>query len=129
MEHRIQAYADEQSQTLPEDSTAPPAAKVFTASGMLDATITVEDCNPFKGSVPIEGTLYFNVPDDGLYSFDLGTQGSDAVLSCNGVPVPYGTLTTSPPCNPPRLGDGNVLKGSGSCTDGATLEWNFKRVD
>ena len=109
--------------------TGTSSLKTFKASGMVDATITLEDCNPFRGAVHVEGTLDFHVPGEGLYSFDMGTPSADATLSCNGVAVPYGTQFTSPLCDPPKLGDGEVLKGSGSCLDGMTLEWNFKRIE
>ena len=109
--------------------TGTSSLKTFKASGMLNATITVDDCNPFRGSVHVEGTLDFHVPGEGLYSFDMGTPSGDAIISCNGVSVPFGTQFTSPYCNPPKLGDGSVLKGSGSCLDGMTLEWSFKRIE
>lgn len=111
-----------------------PGSNIFTTSGQLDATVTVEDCERFSGPVPVDGRLDLDVPADGRYAFTLGTPPDKPELSCNGVAIPYGILLNSPSCNgspedAPRIGAGpaGALTGSGACIEGATLVWSFVR--
>jgi hypothetical protein len=106
-------------------------SKTFVTETVVDAKIQLEGCNLFNRPVTINGSMYFNVPADGRYSFALGTSYDDAVLSCNGIPLPYSVMIMSPPCEgvseAPLLGAEDVLSGAVSCGSGRSLRWNFRR--
>jgi hypothetical protein len=109
-----------------------PGTSIFTTSVEINATVSVEGCNKFSGSVPVGGELYLDVPADGRYAFTLATPPNAPMLSCNGIDVPFSIVLNSPPCdgsveNAPKIDASTAgpLVGSGACIDGATLEWNF----
>lgn len=101
---------------------------LFLPSGTLRTDISLEGCDPFSGSVAISGgEMYFDVPADGRYMFNLGTE--TATLSCNGLDLPYvlSSLMLSGSCDggASELGDQQTLEGSYDCGDGFQLDWSF----
>lgn len=139
----------EMSMTLSGDAIwleGDPGADRFDASGKMNFSVAAE-CSrideqgqlrrgeaKFEGAVGFEGEMSFDVPEEGRYTFTIGTNWDDAPLVCNGIAQPSGVLLVSPMCdftpdNASFVGDGQLLAGSSKCDDGQTeLEWSFART-
>jgi len=102
----------------------------FVPSGTVTASINVDGCTPYTGSVHVGGgELDLNSPADGQYGFTVTFDPVD--LNCGAAVVPFtATELASPPCDtggtPPSIMSGQVLSGSGTCY-GGHLSWSFAR--